>query len=158
MVKIPKRNKSKDNPYTLKFDEEKSIYLVEFVDNLKVLHKVEISRDIYKAFDKFELEDISQIHKNQRHIEQNEIFEETLNARATYKPLTIEEIVENKIIRETLKQAINELPKVQRNRLKKYYFENMTFEDIAREEKCTKRAIKFSVDIALKKISKKFKI
>ena len=35
--------------------------------------------------------------------------------------------------------------------------QNKTFEEIAKEEKCTKRAVKFSVDIAIEKISKKFK-
>ena len=34
---------------------------------------------------------------------------------------------------------------------------NKTFEEIAEEENCTKRAVKFSVDIAIEKISKKFK-
>lgn len=71
--------------------------------------------------------------------------------------LTTDEIVENKINNEKLRDAIQELPKIQRERLKKYYFENKTFEEIAEEENCTKRAVKFSVDIAIEKISKKFK-
>lgn len=33
----------------------------------------------------------------------------------------------------------------------------MTFEEIAQEENCTKMAVKFSVDIAIEKISKKLK-
>lgn len=33
----------------------------------------------------------------------------------------------------------------------------MTLEEIAREEKCSKVAIKYSIDIAIEKISKKFK-
>ena len=66
---MPKRNKSKDNPYTLGFDEEKQMYTVEFMDNKRIIHKVEISEEVYKAFDKFELEDISQIHKYRSHIE-----------------------------------------------------------------------------------------
>ena len=33
----------------------------------------------------------------------------------------------------------------------------VTFEEIAEEENCTKMAVKFSVDIAIEKISKKFK-
>ena len=43
MAKMPKKNNSKDNPYTLDFDEVKNTYTVEFVDNKKVIHKVEIS-------------------------------------------------------------------------------------------------------------------
>ncbi len=55
MVNIPKRNKSKDNPYILGFNEIKNTYTVEFVDNLKVIHKIEISEVVYQALDKFEL-------------------------------------------------------------------------------------------------------
>ena len=60
MAKMPIRNKSKDNPYTLGFDEEKNIYTVEFKDNKNILHKVEISEKVYKAFDKFELEEANE--------------------------------------------------------------------------------------------------
>ena len=48
MAKMPIRNKSKDNPYTLGFDEEKNIYTVEFKDNKNILHKVEISEKYNK--------------------------------------------------------------------------------------------------------------
>lgn len=51
MAKMPKRNKSKDNSYVLGFDEEKKTYTVEFVDNKKVMHKIAISVELYKAFD-----------------------------------------------------------------------------------------------------------
>ena len=121
MAKMPIRNKSKDNPYTLGFDEEKNIYTVEFKDNKNILHKVEISEKVYKAFDKFELEDISQIHKVRSHIEHSEVFEETLNTRMLYKPISIEEEVENKVLLDDLKKAINNLTDVQKRRLKLDY-------------------------------------
>lgn len=121
MAKMPIRNKSKDNPYTLGFDEEKNIYTVEFKDNKNILYKVEISEKVYKAFDKFELEDISQIHKVRSHIEHSEVFEETLNTRMLYKPISIEEEVENKVLLDDLKKAINHLTDVQKRRLKLDY-------------------------------------
>ena len=34
MVKIPVRNRSKDNPYFLGFDENKKTYTVEFIDRI----------------------------------------------------------------------------------------------------------------------------
>ena len=58
---------------------------------------------------------------------------------------------------EELKDIINSLPEIQKRRLKKYYFEDMTLEQIAKEENCTKRAVKFTIDIAIEKISKKIK-
>lgn len=157
MVKIPIRNKSKDNPYTLGFDEENEIYTVEFLDNKKKIHKVEITEQVYLAFDKFELEDISQIRKYRSHIEHSELYEETLNKRMVDKPITIEKEIEDKIIFDDIKKEISLLPDVQKRRLRKYYFEDKTLEEIAIEENCSKVAIKYSIDIAVKKISQKFK-
>ena len=157
MAKMPKRNKSKDNPYTLHYDDNKNIYTVEFVDNLNVLHSIEITKEVYNAFDTFELEDISQIHKFRSHIEHSELYESTLEKRMVNKSYSITDEVEKTILLEDIKRVINSLPDIQKRRLKKYYFENMTLEEIAQEEKCTKRAVKFSIDIAIEKISKKIK-
>lgn len=33
MTKLLTRRKSKDNPYTLKYNENKNMYIVEFIDN-----------------------------------------------------------------------------------------------------------------------------
>lgn len=158
MEKHSKRNKSKDNPYTLTYNETTSSYVVEFKDNKNIIHKVEISDEVYQAFDKFELEDISQIHKYRKHIEHNEVYEETLYHRAINDSVSIENKIEDKLLIEELKVIINSLPEIQKRRLKKYYFDDMTLEQIAKEEKCTKRAVKFTIDIAIEKISKKFKI
>ena len=157
MAQLPIRNKSKDNPYILGYDEDKKSYTVEFKDNKQVIHKVEITEKVYQAFDSFELEDISQLHKYRSHIEHSEIYEETLNKRMTEKPITIEEEVEKKIIFEDIREVINSLPEVQKRRLKKYYFDDMTLEEIAIEENCSKVAVKYSINIAIEKISKKLK-
>lgn len=157
MAESPKRRKCKDNPYTLNYIEEKNIYTITFKDVKGHLNKVEVSEEVYRVFDKFELQDIKELNEYDRHIEHSEIFENNLESRALNKQIPTDEIVENKINNEKLREAIQELPKIQRERLKKYYFENKTFEEIAEEENCTKMAVKFSVDIAIEKISKKFK-
>lgn len=158
MKKHPNRKKDKYNPYTLYFDEDKELYFVEFKDGNKITHKVEVSKRVYTAFDKFELDDISQINKIRKHIERNEVYEESLFHRAINIPTSVEDIAEMEILKEELKFAINELPSIQKRRLKKYYFNNMTLEEIAKEENCSKVAIKYSIDIAIEKILKKFKI
>ena len=58
---------------------------------------------------------------------------------------------------EELKEIINSLPEIQKRRLKKYYFEDKTLELIAKEENCSKVAVKYTIDIALQKISEKIK-
>ena len=157
MVKIPVRNKSKDNPYTLGYDEEKNVYIVEFNDNKNILHKVEVTDKIYEAFDKFELEDVSQIHKYSKYIEHSEIYENALNKRAMDKQLSVEEIVEHTIEIDKLKIAIDKLTPVQKRRIKKYYFENKTLQQIADDEGCSVASVKESLDSSINKLRKNLK-
>ena len=86
-----------------------------------------------------------------------ELNENTMWKRSTVNQYNLEEEVEEKIEKEVLRDAIQELPEIQRRRLKKYFIDSKTYEQIAQEENCTKRAVKFSVDIAIEKISKKLK-
>lgn len=155
MIKQLKRNKDKYNPYTIEIREEK--YYVIFKDGNNVLQEISITKEVYDAFDKFELEDISQIHKIRKHIEHNEIYEETLYQRSAIESISVEDEVSTKIINEELRSAINELNEIQKRRIIKYYFYDKTYEEIANEENCTKRAVKFSIDIGIEKISKKIK-
>lgn len=157
MVYIPKRNKSKDNPYTLSYDDERNVYVVHFVDNKKILHSIDISEEVYKIMDKFELEDIKFMHEYERHIEHFDLDENNIYRRIRANNNSVEDIVERKLLNEELKKAINELSDIQKKRVIKYYFENKTLEEIADEENCSKVAVKYSIDIALEKISKKFK-
>ena len=157
MANMPKRRKSKDNPYTLNYLEENNTYIVAFKSINNKFYRVEVSKDVYEAFNKFELEDISQMHEYERHIEHSELYESTLNNRILDKPVSLENVVEMNMLLEKLRESIKELPEIQKKRVIKYYFENKTYEQIASEENCTKMAVKFSIDIALGKISKKLK-
>ncbi len=157
MAKMPIRNKSKDNPYKLSFDDDKKTYSVEFIDNKRVIHKIAISVEIYNAFDSFELEDISQIHKFRKHIEHSEVYEETLNNRMIHKPISLEEEVESKILFEEVKQALSKLSDVQKRRIKMYYFEDMTLEQIAAVEGATHQAISKSINKGIEEIKKMIK-
>ena len=151
----PKRNKDKYNPYTIEIKEEK--YYVSFKDSNNTLQEISITKEVYDAFDKFELEDISQIHKIRKHIEHNEVYEETLYQRSIIDSISVEDEVSTKILNEELRQAINTLDEIQKRRIIKYYFYDKTYDEIAKEEKCSKVAIKYSIDSAIKNISKKFK-
>ncbi len=157
MGPFPKRRKSKNNPYTLGFDTIKNSYTLTFKDTSNTIQVVEINELLYKEFNQFELDDLSEMNEYDNHIEHSELYDETLYKRTVNKTMSIEEIIEYKLLKEQLNEFIKELPIIQRNRLLKYYMENKTYEEIAKEEKCTKRAIKFSVDIAIKKITEKMK-
>mgnify|MGYP004480176389 CR=1 FL=1 len=155
MIKMPKRRKSKDNPYNLILLNDK--YYLTFKDGRNVQQTVELSLDIFEAFNKFELEDISQMHKYDKHIEHSEVYEESLYKRALNKPMTLEEQVEynNDIL--NLKKAINRLPNVQKRRIKMYYFDNLSLEQIAIIEECSFQAISKSILIGINALKKNLK-
>lgn len=156
MQKHLNRNKDKYNPYTLDIDD-KNNYIVEFKDANNTIHKVEVSEKVYEAFDKFELEDISQIHKIKKHIERNEVYEETLYHKSFNAPISVEDEVESKILQEELKVAINELSDIQKKRLKMYYFNELTLDEIAMLENTSHQAISKSIIRAIEEIRKKLK-
>lgn len=152
MDKHSKRNRSKDNPYILNVDIEFKIYTVEFVDVNQKRHRVEVSEKVYQAFDEFELDDISQIHKFRKHIEHSEVYDESLFNRALNVPISVEEQVEQNIMVEQLKCAINQLSEVQKRRIKMYYFDDMKLREIAEKEGCSIMSVKDSINIGLKKL------
>lgn len=152
MAERPKRRKYKDNPYTLKYVEEKNIYVVSFKDVKGHLQNVEVSKEIYLAFDRFELEDLSEMNEYDNHIEHSEIYENNLEARAKDKPMSLEDKVIQKSTFEELKKAIDSLPNIQRRRIKKYYFEEKNEIQIAKEENATHQAVHKSLSNALIKL------
>lgn len=152
MAERPKRRKHKDNPYTINYIESKNIYVVSFKDVKGQLNKIEVSEEVYRVFDKFELQDIKELNEYDRHIEHSEIFENNLEARAKDKPLSLEDEIVKKSTFDELKKAIELLPEVQKRRIKKYYFDDKTQQQIANEEGVDIRAIQYTLNIALKKL------
>ena len=118
------------------------------------MQEIEISERIYKAFDSFELEDLVYLNVWDRHLEQSKVCEQTLNQRAFQKPEGIEEIVLDMFETEQLHKAIVNLPEVQRRRIVQYYFEGLTYQQIAREEHCSFQAVAKSISAAEKRIKK----
>ena len=158
MGERPKRRKYKDNPYTLNYCEERNIYIVAFKDVKGHLQKVEVSKEVYQAFDRFELDDIKELNEYDRHIEHSEIFENNLESRAKEKPLSLEDEIIKKSTFDELKKAIELLPEVQKRRIKKYYFEDKTEQQIAEEENATQQSVHIILERALENLKKYLKI
>ena len=148
----PKRRKSKDNPYTLKIIN--NTYFVLFKDGMNTYREVEISEKVFNQMDKFELDDISQMHKSDRHIEKSEIYEDNLNKRAFNKPVLLEDEFIKRATFDNLKNGINKLPEIQKRRIKKYYFDDKSQAEIAKEEQTTKVAVNKSLKKALSNLKK----
>lgn len=150
---MPKRRKSKDNPYTIVLIDNK--FLLKFKDSKNTIQIVELSNDIYKVFNAFELEDISMMHKVEKYIEHSEVYEDTLYKRALNKPISVEEEIERRDNIYKLKNAIENLPPVQKRRIRMYYFDDLKLKDIARIEECTFQAISKSINQAILNLRKK---
>ncbi len=150
----PKRRKDKYNPYTLSVENGR--YYLSFSDGEGVYHNMEIDSALYELMDSFEREDLSVLNEWDRHIEQSELSESTLEQRMLFQPETVEEAVNRQLYNELLHKALDKLPKVQRRRVMLYYFYDFTYERIAEIEGCTVMPVKRSVDRAIEKIKKIF--
>ena len=113
---------------------------------------IEISKAVFEAFDRFELDDISYMHKVDRHYERSEQTEESINRRAIQPQEPIEETISRRIEIEALHRAIARLPETQQRRLVLYYFGELTYSQIAEMEGCTIMPVKRSIDAAIKKL------
>lgn len=146
----PKRRKDKNNPYTLSIADGR--FYLSFRDGVGVLHEMEIDGEMYRLLNAFELEDLSYLNEWDRHIEQSELSEETLEQRMHRTPCTVEETVYQAIQHEQLHQAIDHLPKIQRRRLILYYFYDFTYERIAEMEGCSVHSVFVAIERAKEKI------
>jgi len=150
MDKRPKRRKDKYNPYTL--CSEKRRYYISFVDVNNNFQEISVSQKVFESFNKFELEDISQMNEYDRHLEHSEVDENTLYQKSVSSEQPLEEYFDKAQDAENLHIAISKLPEVQKRRLNKYYFEEKTFDKIALEEGCTYQCVQRSVYRAVTKI------
>ena len=150
----PNRKKDKQNPYTLSI--ENGTYYIAFADGQGIYHKQEINMELYAAFDRFELEDISHMNVVSRHLTESDMGDEPLGHRIADPSEPVEDHVYRRIMYQELHQAIAQLPATQRRRLLLYYFGGCTYEQIAQMEGCKYPSIIKSVVAAENNIKKYF--
>ena len=150
--KRPKRRKDKYNPYTLTEKEDK--HFLSFQDGQGVLQEIQITEELFKVLNRFELDDLAVLNEWDRHYEHSELTEASLNARAFEQSETVEEIAMQHIRIEQLHKAIAMLPDKQRSRLILYYFGELTYAQIAELERCTIMPVKRSIDAAIENLKK----
>lgn len=154
--RFPKRRKSKDNPYTIGYDEKKQNYFLTFPNSRGIMQQIYISRELYEVFNAFELEDLSQINEHERHIDATELTEEYLYQHLTVLPNVVEEAIDRKITVENVHKAIATLSPTQKKRLVLYYFNDFTYEQIAQLEGCKYQSVQDAIKTAEEKIKKYF--
>ena len=153
----PKRRRDEENPYeiyTTGINTTHPRYFLAFTDSNKVKRWMEIDKALFDAFNEFELDDLSFFNEVDRHYEQSEMTEATLNRRAAKPQESVEEMVSQRIEVDKLHQAIAQLPEKQRRRLVLYYFGEFTYEQIADMEGCKFQVIAKSIKTAEKNLKK----
>ncbi len=151
----PKRRKDKYNPYTIGTTGDGRHWLT-FSDGQRHRHHLEINAAVFALFDSFELDDLSYLNEVDRHYEQSELTEASLYDRAMHRPATVEESALQSMEYAQLHRAISELPEIQKRRLILYYFQGLTYEQIAGMEGCTFQAVAKFGCCRRKKIEKIF--
>lgn len=148
--KCIKRRKDKYNPYNI-FEIDEAKY-ISFFDGKHCYQEFEINKDLYDIFNEFELSDLSYLNVWDRHIEHSEIWENSLDKRTIVEFKSVEEIVIEKLQNEKLYSAISKLSDIQRRRVILHFFEGMTYTQIAVHEQCSKVAVKYTIDKALRQL------
>ena len=164
----PSRRKDKDNPYeifSVGIDTDQPHFYVSFKDGQGVQICLEIDKAVFELLgrelpsintDSFELDDLSFLNEWDRHIEHSELTESALHARAIADIESVELTAYKSMRNEQLRRAIAALPETQRRRLVMYYFDGLTYEEIAERERCTHPAVIKSVKAAISKLKKYF--
>lgn len=143
-MNLPKRRKIKDNPYTLSNDN--GIYEIEFKDSNGFINKIEINKNLFEVLNRFELDMIKEMNEYDRHLVPYEYCDEILYHKVKGQQKLLEDMVLEKIVYEKLYQEIEKLPEIQKRRLKLYYFEEMTLEEIAQKEECSIHSVYVSIE------------
>lgn len=155
----PKRRKDQDNPYeifTVGCNTDDPHFYVTFPDSQRRKLCIEVTQELFELLDKFELEDLSFLNEMDNHYENSELTEQSLSAGAATQQESVDETVEKRIQNQELHKAITQLPEVQRRRLIMYYFEGLTYEQIAEREGCSHPAVMKSISTAIRKLQKYF--
>ena len=153
----PKRRRDEDSPYeiyTAGINTAHPRFYLFFKDGGGVKRWMEIDKALFDAFNEFELDDLSFFNEVDRHYEQFEVTEATLNRRAAKPQESVEETVSQRMEVDKLHQAIAKLPEKQRRRLVLYYFGEFTYEQIAEMEGCKFQVIAKSIKAAEKNLKK----
>ena len=85
------------------------------------------------------------------------MFDYSLYKRAKKKEKSIYDKVEENIKNDELKKAIDKLTETQKRRIRLYYFEDKTLNEIARLEGCSIKNIYKSLELAKKNLKKNLK-
>lgn len=146
----------KVDSYTLEYIENEDKYYISFEDSAKQECRIEIEKDIFDIYMKSKKSYIKIKNETSRHLEHSLLSEVDLYKRAFEYDESLEENILRNINYEKMCKAMESLPNMLRRRVVLYYQYNFSLSQIARIDNCSKVAVKYSLDTALKKIKNFF--
>jgi len=146
----------KVDSYTLEYIENEDKYYISFEDSAKQECRIEIEKDIFDIYMKSKKSYIKIKNETSRHLEHSLLSEVDLYKRAFKYDESLEENILRNINHKKMCKAMESLPNMLRRRVVLYYQYNFSLSQIARIDNCSKVAVKYSLDTALKKIKNFF--
>ena len=154
MIIVIKKWKEDNEYFEVQYDTDTKKYYSCFTDVQRKYQRVEIEKKVVPAYIK--ASKIAKKFENEysRHIEHSEIFENNLNIRAMDKPLSLEDEIIRKSTFEEVRNAIEQLPEIQKRRIKDIYFNHYSEQKISRNYNVSQQAIHKRKMKILKKLKK----
>ena len=140
--------------YTLEYIEDEDKYYISFEDSAKQECKIEIEKEIFDIYMQSKKAYIKIKNETSRHLEHSLLSEVDIYKRAFEKTNNVVDIIMQKLECEKLQAALNKLTKEQRRRVLLYYDYQLTMEEIAVIEKCSKQSVQESIKWGIKKLKK----
>ena len=118
--------------------------------------KIMVSQEVADYLEDCRRDIHSQYKKKQRNQGGIKCEEDFIEELMEVKPIGFEDELIRRLEQERLPRLIASLPEVQRRRLTAYYYEGLTYQEIAKRENVHHTTIMRSVDLAVKNLKKYF--
>ncbi len=116
-----------------------------------------VSHEVYEALtDLFRREEHAEEMRDLRHLTAGGYIEGETEEQMAGETKSLEDMMIHQMDLETLQKAVQSLTQVQKERLHLYFFEGMTFRQIAEKTGISDMSVRESVEASLKKIKKFF--
>ena len=155
MIYKPTRHRKEDNPYVLEIINKK--YYVSFRDNNNKEQTIEVTREVFDAFDEFELSDKKQMNEFDRHLEHSYLTDEKFNnCSARYNPSVEEDFISKEEDKKIL-NLINKLPEPHKKRFKMFFYGGYNETEIAKLVNVSQPAVFKSIEKCINLLKKAIK-
>ncbi len=116
-----------------------------------------VSHEVYEALtDLFRREEHAEEMRDLRHLTAGGYIEGETEEQMAGETKSLEDMIIHQMDLEILQKAVQSLTQVQKERLHLYFFEGMTFRQIAEKTGISDMSVRESVEASLKKIKKFF--